>query len=48
MMMALRNSPSEYALINALDGPRHRWRLSRGVVIIRYSRMPADMRVARG
>jgi periplasmic protein TonB len=33
MMMALRNSPSEYALINALDGPRHRWRLSRGVVI---------------
>jgi protein TonB len=33
MTMALRNSPSEYALINALDGPRQRWRLSRGVAI---------------
>jgi periplasmic protein TonB len=33
MMMALRNSPSEYALINALDGPRRSWKLSRGVVI---------------
>ena len=33
MMMALRNTPSEYALINALDGPRHPWKLSRGVVI---------------
>jgi len=33
MMMALRNSPSEYALINALDGPQRPWKLSRGVVI---------------
>jgi protein TonB len=33
MMMALRNSPSEYALINALEGPHGPRRLSRGVVI---------------
>ena len=33
MMMALRNSPSEYALINALEGPQRPWKLSRGVVI---------------
>jgi len=33
MMMALRNSPSEYALINALDGPRRPWKLSRGVAV---------------
>jgi periplasmic protein TonB len=33
MMMALRNSPSEYALINALEGWRAPRRLSRGVVV---------------
>lgn len=33
MMMALRNSPSEYALINALDGPQRPWKLSRGVAV---------------
>ena len=33
MMMALRNSPSEYALINALDGPRNPWKLSPGVAV---------------
>jgi protein TonB len=33
MMMALRNNPSEYALINALEGRRAPRRLSRGVVM---------------
>jgi protein TonB len=33
MMMALRNSPSEYALINALEGRHGPRRLPRGVVV---------------
>ena len=33
MMMALRNSPSEYALINALEGRHGPRKLPRGVVV---------------